>query len=193
MAEPPSAPGASPDGPRGERDIAAAVLRHLAALGAPFEVLECDPAYADTVNFATHYGIPMEQSANCIIVGSKREPRRYCACLALATTRVDVNRTVKRLLDAGKLSFAPPEETTALTGMLIGGVTPFALPEELPLYIDRRVLDLERVSVGGGSRSQKIAVPPEVFTRLPGAQVVDGLAVEVAGTAAGAANGEDAG
>ncbi len=162
--------------PDGERDVAAEVRAHLDALGAPYEVLACDPDLADTVNFSAHYGIPMEQSANCIIVGSKREPRRYAACLALATTRVDVNKTVKALMGAGKLSFAPPEETTALTGMLIGGVTPFALPPDVPLYIDRRVMEAERVWVGGGSRSQKIAIAPGVLQRLPRAQVVDGLA-----------------
>jgi prolyl-tRNA editing enzyme YbaK/EbsC (Cys-tRNA(Pro) deacylase) len=163
------------------RDVAAEVVRHLEALGEPFEVVPCDPDLADTAAFCAHYGVPVEQSANCIVVASKREPRRYAACLALATTRVDVNKTVKRLLDAGKLSFASAEETTALTGMLIGGVTPFALPEGVPLYIDRRVMEVERVWVGGGSRSQKIAAAPEVLTRIPGAQVVDGLAYEIGG------------
>lgn len=168
-----------------DRDVAAEVVRHLEALGDPFEVLACDPDLADTANFCAHYGIPVEQSANCIVVASKREPRRYAACLALATTRVDVNKTVKRLMEAGKLSFATPEETTALTGMLIGGVTPFALPGDVPLYIDRRVMEAERVWVGGGSRSQKIAVAPGTLTRLPGSQVIDGLAYDVVGEVAG--------
>ena len=64
--------------------------------------------------------------------------------------------------------------------MLIGGVTPFGLPPGLPLYIDARVLESRRVWVGGGSRSLKIAVAPRVFTALPGAVVVEGLALPVA-------------
>ncbi|MBM3140993.1 MAG: hypothetical protein FJZ92_12505 [Chloroflexi bacterium] len=164
-----------------ERAIEEGVRRHLEKLGEPFEVLPCDPALADTVNFCAHYGIPLEQSANCIIVASKREPKQYVACLALATTRLDVNKTVRRLMNAGKVSFASPEETVELTGMLIGGVTPFALPAGMLLYVDRRVLDVERVWVGGGSRAQKIGISPRVFERLQGAQVIDGLSAPIDG------------
>lgn len=165
----------------GDREIEAAVRLHLDALGEPYEVLPCDPALADTANFCAHYGIAPEHSANCIIVATRREPKRYCACLALATTRLDVNKTVKRLLDGGKVSFAPADETRTLTGMEIGGVTPFALPDDLPLYIDRRVLEAPVVWVGGGSRSQKIGVAPHIFARMTNATVIDDLAIPADG------------
>jgi prolyl-tRNA editing enzyme YbaK/EbsC (Cys-tRNA(Pro) deacylase) len=61
--------------------------------------------------------------------------------------------------------------------MLIGGVTPFGLPESLPLYIDSRVMDREAVIVGGGSRSLKLQVTPSALAAVPGAQVVIGLAL----------------
>ena len=60
--------------------------------------------------------------------------------------------------------------------MIIGGVTPFGLPEGLPIYIDARILDAEWVVVGGGSRSQKVKVAPPALAALAGAQVVEGLA-----------------
>jgi prolyl-tRNA editing enzyme YbaK/EbsC (Cys-tRNA(Pro) deacylase) len=164
---------------RTDEALGAAVLGYLDALGEPYEVMEVDPALADTAAFCEHYGIAPEESANCIVVASKKEPKQYCACLVLATTRLDVNKTVKRLLGASKASFASPDETIALTGMMIGGVTPFALPEGLPLYVDARVIAADRVWVGGGSRSQKVAVAPRVFERLPGTQVVEGLALEL--------------
>ena len=74
-----------------------------------------------------------------------------------------------------RASFASAEEVIELTGMMIGGVTPFALPDDLPVYVDRRVMDLESVIVGSGSRSSKILVSPEALARLPSAQVVEGL------------------
>ena len=74
-----------------------------------------------------------------------------------------------------RASFASAEEVIELTGMMIGGVTPFALPEDLPVYVDRRVMELESVIVGSGSRSSKILVPPEALERLPSAEVVEGL------------------
>jgi prolyl-tRNA editing enzyme YbaK/EbsC (Cys-tRNA(Pro) deacylase) len=157
-------------------DVDAAVLRALDATGVPYDVLPCDPALADTAAFCEHYGFAPEDSANTIVVASKKEPRRHVACVVLATTRLDVNGTVKRKLDAGKVSFASAEETAALTGMAIGGVTALALPDGLPLWVDAAVMARPRIILGGGSRSMKVHVAPEVLRRLPNVEVVEGLA-----------------
>jgi prolyl-tRNA editing enzyme YbaK/EbsC (Cys-tRNA(Pro) deacylase) len=157
-------------------DIEQRVAAVLADLGIEHELVEIDPAHADTETFCAVYGYPPETSANTIVVASKRGEKRYVACVLLATTRLDVNGVVRRTAGFSKASFADPEETRALTGMLIGGVTPFGLPDDLPLYVDPRVLEPERVIVGGGSRSLKLELPPEALLQLPGAQVVEGLA-----------------
>ena len=81
-------------------------------------------------------------------------------------------------MEVRKASFAPPEETAQLTGMLMGGVTAFGLPEDVPLYVDSRIPELDWVIVGGGSRSLKLKVDPEVFSRMANAEVVADLAVE---------------
>jgi prolyl-tRNA editing enzyme YbaK/EbsC (Cys-tRNA(Pro) deacylase) len=142
------------------------------------EVLPCDPDFADTAAFCAKYGIPPGESANTIVVASKKEPKRYAACLVLATTKLDVNRKVAELLDIKKLSFASGEETAALTGMLMGGVTLFGLPPDWPIYIDSRVAGLASVVVGGGNRSSKLRLAPAELLRIPNAQSVEGLAFE---------------
>jgi prolyl-tRNA editing enzyme YbaK/EbsC (Cys-tRNA(Pro) deacylase) len=148
----------------------------LESLGVPFEVMEIDPDFADTAQFCAKYGIPLEQSANTIIVASKKEPKQYCACLVLATTRLDVNHAVKKLMGVSRVSFAGAEETKALTGMLIGGVTVFALPDGLPIYVDERVMAPAWIIVGGGGRSTKIKLAPDALRRLPNVTVVPDLA-----------------
>jgi prolyl-tRNA editing enzyme YbaK/EbsC (Cys-tRNA(Pro) deacylase) len=140
--------------------------------------MACDPAFADTAAFCERYGIDPTDSANAILVASRREPKVYALCVVLATTRLDVNHAVADLLGVKKLSFASAEETAERTGMVIGGVTPFAIPDGIPLYVDARVLERPTVVVGGGSRSSKIRVDPEVFRRLPGCRVVEALAME---------------
>jgi prolyl-tRNA editing enzyme YbaK/EbsC (Cys-tRNA(Pro) deacylase) len=156
--------------------IEAQVIGHLDRLGARYEILDCDPALADTAAFCEHYGYAPEISANAIVIASRRPPGRTCVCLGLATTRLDVNRVVKRLLGVSKLSFASAEATIEATGMEIGGVTPFGLTEGLPVYVDSAIPALDRCIVGGGSRSIKVLVDPEVFLRMPGVEVVEGLA-----------------
>jgi prolyl-tRNA editing enzyme YbaK/EbsC (Cys-tRNA(Pro) deacylase) len=151
------------------------VAEVLDGLTVPYEVMQIDPDFADTAAFCERYGIPLENSANTIIVASKKEPKQYCACVVKATTRLDVNHAVKRLMGASRVSFASAEETTALTGMMIGGVTVFALPPDLPIYVDDKLMSLDWLIVGGGSRSTKIKTSPEVFRRLPNATIVEGL------------------
>ena len=147
------------------------------------DVMDCDPALADTVDFCAAYGIPMEDSANAIVVIGKASsasvPPVYAACVVLATTRLDVNRAVRKRLGTKKASFAPPEVTTELTGMTMGGVTPFGLPAGMPLWIDSRVMERERIVVGGGSRAAKVVGPPSMLLTIPQAEVIEDLATPV--------------
>jgi prolyl-tRNA editing enzyme YbaK/EbsC (Cys-tRNA(Pro) deacylase) len=152
------------------------VRARLVALRVEHEVLACDPAFADTAAFCAKYSVAPQQSANTIIVAARKEPGVACACVVLATCRLDVNHAVCDLLAVRKASFATAEQTSDVTGMMIGGVTPFGLPESLPLYIDTQVMTQESVVIGGGSRSMKIRLAPAGLLLLPGAQVVDGLA-----------------
>jgi prolyl-tRNA editing enzyme YbaK/EbsC (Cys-tRNA(Pro) deacylase) len=167
-------------------DIEANVRAALGDLGVPYDPLPCDPAFADTMAFCERYGVAPEDSANAIIVAGKTRaaegagkpanPRRYACCIVLATTRLDVNGAVRRRLGVRKASFAGADETRELTGMEIGGVTPLALPPDLPVWVDARVMEREAVVLGGGSRSLKVLTSPEVFRRLPAAEVVTDLA-----------------
>ncbi len=153
------------------------VLSELDRLGASYEAMPCDPELADTAAFCSHYGVELAESANAILIASKRPPGQFALCMVLADTRLDVNRKVRDLLGVRKLSFASAEVTKEVTGMLIGGVTPFGMPPDIPIFIDSRVMEPERVVVGGGSRSLKVRLAPEVFERVPHAEIVDGLAV----------------
>lgn len=167
------------DGPAGSALGVAAESRvrsQLTQLGIAYTEIACDPELADTAAFCAHYGYPLEMSANTIVVAARKEPGIACACIVLATQRLDVNHTVCSLLGVRKASFAPAELTRKLTGMLIGGVTPFGLPPELPVYIDPAVMERDVVIVGGGSRSLKLQLSPAGLVALPQAKVVPGLA-----------------
>ena len=158
------------------RDVERRVVEVLDGLGVPYTLQPIDPAFADTAAYCERYGVPLERAANTIVVASKKEPRQFAACVVKATTRLDVNHAVRRLLDTNRVSFASADETRALTGMLIGGVTVFALPADLPIYVDEQVMAHDWIILGSGSRSSKIRVAPEVLRRLPGSRIMPGLA-----------------
>ncbi len=167
-------------------DPGATVRQALDATGVAYEVMDCDPELADTAAFCAHYDVPVDQSANTILVAGKPRgggDRIYVACVVLAHTRLDVNGAVRQRLDVKKASFASADETRDVTGMLIGGVTAAALPEGMPLWVDARVMDAPWIVLGGGDRSTKIKAAPEILTAL-GAEIVADLATEP--TASGA-------
>ncbi|MEM7274140.1 MAG: YbaK/EbsC family protein [Actinomycetota bacterium] len=152
------------------------VLAQLAELDLDHEVVDCDPDLADTAQFCEAYGYAMDDSANAIVVVGKGETPSYTMCLVLASTRLDVNKVVRKRLGVRKCSFASAEETKDLTGMEIGGVTPFGTSTPLPLWIDAKVMERERLIIGGGGRDRKLLVPPATLAGHPGAEVIEGLA-----------------
>ena len=153
------------------------VQRQIDLLGIECEVVPCNPEWADTELFCAHYDIPPDHAANTILVAAKTEPRQYAACVVLATTKLDVNHKVSKLMGIKRLSFASAEETKALTGQLIGGVTVFGLPEGMALVVDGRVMEREWVIVGGGNRSTKVRLDPAELRKLPGMRIEDIAAI----------------
>lgn len=135
---------------------------------------EIDHSLADTAAFCDKYDIGTDVSVNCVIVKAKRgESVTYAAVLVLATTQADVNGAVRRELSAKKISFAPMEEATSLTGMEYGGINPIGLPEDWPILIDERVVPLEKAIIGSGIRTSKLLVTGSLLASLPNAKVLD--------------------
>ena len=144
--------------------------------GLAFEVWPCDPELADTARFCEHYGVALENSANAILVRSKTGAEKFVLCVLLATHRLNTNHTVRKRMGARKVSFASADETSALTGMEIGGVTPLCLPAGLAVWIDAAVMDCEYVVLGGGNRHCKIKTDPQILLLQADVEVVPDLA-----------------
>ena len=145
---------------------------------ADVQVAEIDPDLADTAQFCAAYDVRLEESANCVVVATRRgQERRLVACVVLATTRADVNGLVRRHVDARKATFAPMDVAVAQTGMEYGGITPIGLPPDWPLFIDAAVASAPHVVVGSGLRRSKLILPGAALAALPAAQVIIGLGV----------------
>ena len=158
-------------------DIEEVVVSTLQGLGVTYELVEIDPEFADTALFCEKYGYPLDHSGNAIVVASKKEPKKCSTCIVKGSDRLDVNKTVRRLMEVSKASFASPEETMALTGMMIGGVTPLAMPPEVSIYADEKLLGLEYLILGSGSRSSKLKIPPEDLRKIPNLEFIEGLSM----------------
>ncbi len=142
-----------------------------------WEWIAIDPQYGDTADFCAQYGYDLPHSANTIIVASKRGAAAFSGCIVRASDRLDVNRRVRHLMGVSRASFASAEETMELTGMMIGGVTALALPDGLPIYACERLLEMDYIILGAGSRSGKVKMPPHELSKLPGLEFVEELSL----------------
>ncbi len=152
----------------------------LDGLDVPYEVLDCDPDLADTAAFCAAYGIDPADSANTILIASKRPAGLVVATVVLATHRLDVNRAVRSAMGVSKVSFADSDTTVAASGMMLGGVTPFGLPAEMRVLVDGAVLNRELIVLGGGNRTSKLRIAPRHLLDRAGVEVIEGLANPVA-------------
>jgi prolyl-tRNA editing enzyme YbaK/EbsC (Cys-tRNA(Pro) deacylase) len=141
-------------------------------------VAAIDPALSDTAALTEGLGLPPEASVNCVVVAGRRAGVERAAGVAIrATSRADVNNTVRRLLDARKASFMATDQAVEATGMAYGGITPIGLPREWRLLIDRQVVEGGPAIIGAGVRQAKLILPGSILSTLPGAEIVDGLAL----------------
>ncbi|MDQ2802028.1 MAG: YbaK/EbsC family protein [Pseudomonadota bacterium] len=162
------------------KPVAAALAEWPGEGAAQIEVAAIDPDLADTAAFCEQYGVPLEESANCVVIAARRGGEStYAACLVTAVTRADVNGVVRRRLGARKASFAPVDDTLAATGMEYGGITPIGLPPGWPVLIDAAVVRQPHVIIGSGIRGSKLRLPGTLVATLPSAEVIEGLATPV--------------
>ena len=137
-------------------------------------VAEIDPELADTAAFCDRYGVPLEESANCVVVAGRRaDTTTTAACLVLASDRADINKTVRKHLDVRKISFAPTADAVTQTGMEYGGITPVGLPADWPVLVDAAVVRRPWLVIGSGLRRSKIAVSGATLAGLPGVTVLE--------------------
>jgi Cys-tRNA(Pro) deacylase len=52
------------------------------------------------------------------------------------------------------------------TGYLVGGTSPFGTRRAMPVFVERSVLDLERIYINGGRRGFLVSLSPADLVRV---------------------------
>lgn len=91
--------------------------------------------------------------------------------VARGDARLDNQKTKAEF--GGRPRMLGTEETFALTGHKVGGVCPFGLSTELPVYLDRSLQAFDLVYPAGGSLNTSVEVSTERLFDLVGDRWVD--------------------
>ena len=93
-------------------------------------------------------------------------------CL-LGASRLDVNHKAKEAMGAKRVSFASRDEAELITKQIYGGISPLGLPENIKVFIDKNVIEREKLFIGAGNRVSKFFLSPETLIKLSNAEVLD--------------------
>jgi Cys-tRNA(Pro) deacylase len=82
-------------------------------------------------------------------------------------------KALARQLGKKAVEICKPEVANRHSGYLVGGTSPFGTRRQMPVYVERTILALDRIYVNGGSRGFLVGVAPADVVRVLGATPVD--------------------
>ena len=140
----------------------------LAANAPDLPLIETHESTATVETAAKALGVEPGRIAKTLAV---RAGDQTFLLVARGDSRLD-NGKCKKALGA-RPRMLGPEETFALTGHPVGGVCPFGLATELPVYLDESLQAFDIVFPAGGSLNASVRVTPRRLFELVGRRWVD--------------------
>ncbi len=95
---------------------------------------------------------------------------RVVLLVAAGHARID-NAKFKQVFGKGKM--LPTEEVLALTGHPVGGVCPFGLAQDLPVFLDQSLQAFDEVLPAAGSVNSAVRISPALMAQVTGGVWVD--------------------
>ncbi len=142
-----------------------------------FLVAEINPEYMDGIKLCEHYNLDIKTGVNCLICECKRgENKSYVALLVPTGCRYNMSSTVRKYTNSRMVSVAPLDYVLEKTKMEYGSINPIGLPEDWKLFIDPKILEVERIICGSGLQKSKISLPSKYLLKLNNAEVLENLA-----------------
>lgn len=140
-------------------------------------VAEINPEFMDGIQLCEHYNIDIKMGVNCLICECKRgETKNYVALLVPTGYRYNMSSTVRKRTNSRMVSVAPLEYALEKTKMEYGSINPIGLPNEWKIFIDPKVLEVERIVCGSGLQNSKLSLPSKYLLKLDNVEILKDLA-----------------
>jgi Cys-tRNA(Pro) deacylase len=107
-------------------------------------------------------GTEVGQIAKSILFKTKKEA--YLMVVSAGDVRLD-SKAIKETIGE-KVRMANPEEVLEITGFNVGGVCPFALHQEVPVYLDESLKRYEIVYAAAGTAHTALPISYEELMRI---------------------------
>ena len=128
--------------------------------------------YGGTAVSARELGVPEHNVVKTLVM--EDEAKQGLIVLMHGDRKVST-KNLARQIGAKRVEPCTPEAANRNSGYLVGGTSPFGTRKRLPVYVEKSVLELERIYINGGRRGYLVGIDPAELVRL-----LDAKAVEVA-------------
>ena len=140
-------------------------------------VAEINPEYMDGIKLCEYYNIDIKTGVNCLICECKRgENKNYVALLVPTGYKYNMSSTVRKYTNSRIVSVAPLEYVLEQTQMEYGSINPIGLPQAWKIFIDPKVMEVERIVCGSGLQKSKLSLPSKYLLKLNNVEILENLA-----------------
>ena len=148
-----------------------AAIRVLRAAKVPFEAhfYRYEPRGGTAVS-ARELAVPEKLLVKTLVFeDDRRQPLLVLMCGHLQVSA----KNLARLLGLKSLVPCLPETANKHTGYLVGGTSPFGTRKAMPVYMERRILEEDKVYINGGKRGFLVSMNPSDIQRVLQAELVE--------------------
>ena len=75
-------------------------------------------------------------------------------------------KELARQIVCKKVEPCKPETANKHSGYLVGGTSPFGTKTKMPIYVERSILDLDRIYINGGRRGYLVGMDPKELQKV---------------------------
>ncbi len=120
-------------------------------------------AHGGTAVSARELGVPEHHVVKTLVM--QDEAARPLIVLMHGDRKVSTKNLARQI---GCKSVVPctPDVASRHSGYLVGGTSPFGVRKPMPVYVERSILDLEKIYINGGRRGYLIGITPHVLGAL---------------------------
>jgi Cys-tRNA(Pro) deacylase len=158
-------PGGAAMRTRGENEVRA----FFESAGVPKEIHRFEESTHNSELAARTLGVQVGQIAKTILLLSEETA---IVVVISGDRRVDTKKV--RALGYGKrVRLAGPDDVVARTGFAVGAVSPVALPDGVPVYIDRSLRRFDTIYPAAGETNNMFVTTPDELLALTGGTETD--------------------
>lgn len=152
------------------------IINYLKESGVWYELLEHEPVYTSQQAAAVRPDIYLHQGAKAMVLtinnGQMTNNKSYVMVVLPGDLRIDYKK-VSKFLGVKDVTLAAPVEVEQVVGVKIGAVSPFGNLSNLPVLVDKSLLENSVIAFNAGDHGKTVIMKSSDYQPLSKSTVGD--------------------